>query len=492
MTHFLDASLVDWSRAQFALTAMYHWLFVPLTIGLGLLVAILETIYCRTGSELWLRVTKFWMRLFGVNFAIGVATGIILEFEFGTNWSNYSWLVGDIFGAPLAIEGVVAFFMETTFIAVMFFGWRRVSRGFHLAATWLTSIGTMISAWWILCANAWMQHPVGMTLNAATMRFEMTSFLDVALSPWAVVKFSHTVLSGWMTGAVFMAGVSAWLILRRRSVAEAKASIGVAAVFGLLATLGVALTGDVSGTTVARDQPMKLAAFEGLERGAAPAPFSIVPGVEVPGLLSVLATHDANAFVPGMLDILDGGYTLPDGTPALSAEAKMREGRRAVTALAATRAAKDEATHAASLREFEATRQYFGYGHVQDARELLPPATVLYWAFRLMTGLGAAFIAMFAALLWLRHKDWLERWPWLLAAVACSVPLVYVAGQAGWVCAELGRQPWAIQDLLPLSAAVSALPTAGVQLTFFLFAALFTLLLVAEIRIMLGIIRKGM
>ena len=243
--------VVDWSRAQFAMTAIYHWLFVPLTLGLGFICAIMETIYYRTGNEFWKRTVKFWMRIFGINFAIGVATGIILEFEFGTNWSNYSHFVGDIFGAPLAIEGIMAFFMESTFIAIMFFGWNKVSKGFHLASTWLTAIGANLSALWILVANAWMQYPVGMAFNPETVRNEMVDFAAVALSPMAVAKFFHTVLSGWVLGAVFVVGVSCWYLLRKREIEFAKASIKVAAAFGLAASLIVAWTGDISGVQVA-------------------------------------------------------------------------------------------------------------------------------------------------------------------------------------------------------------------------------------------------
>lgn len=500
MTHLLlDASLAEWSRAQFALTAMYHWLFVPLTLGLGVVVAIVESLWRATGRDVWQRATRFWMKLFGVNFAIGVATGIILEFEFGTNWSNYAWTVGDIFGAPLAIEGIVAFFLETTMIAVMFFGWGKVSPRFHLTATWLTAIGAMLSAWWILVANAWMQHPVGTVFNPDTARCEMTSFLAVAVSPVAVVKFLHTVVSGWLTGAVFVAGVSAWLLLKGRSTAEAKASMGVAAAFGLFAALALALTGDLSATTVARTQPMKLAAFEGLERGSSRAPLSIVPGVEVPGMLTLLATHQWEAFVPGTQDIIDGGYTQPDGTTALSAKEKMARGRDALDALAimhssakkGTPTSSSDSARAAARQRFEANAQYFGYGHITDSQALVPPVAPLFWAFRVMVGLGALFIALFAVLLWLRRSDRLTRFPWLLRVTVATIPLAYLCGQAGWLCAELGRQPWAIQNLLPVSASLSAVPSGNVVLTTCLFAALFTLLLVAEIRIMCGIIRKG-
>lgn len=267
MIESIDTSLVEWSRAQFALTAMYHWLFVPLTLGLGVIVAITETIYYTTGNEAWKRLTKFWMKLFGVNFAIGIATGLIMEFEFGTNWSNYSWFVGDIFGAPLAIEAILAFFLEATFIAIMFFGWEKVSKGAHLTATWLTAIGAILSALWILIANAWMQHPVGMTFNPDTVRNEMTDFWAVVLSPVALNKFIHTVLSGWIVAALFVLGISSWFLIKKREIDFALKSVKVAAIFGLVASILTVWTGDGSAYQVAQKQPMKLAAMEGLYEG---------------------------------------------------------------------------------------------------------------------------------------------------------------------------------------------------------------------------------
>ena len=263
----IDPDVVNWSRAQFALTAIYHWLFVPLTLGLALIMAIMETYYYRTGEEFWKKTARFWQRLFGINFAMGVATGIILEFEFGTNWSNYSWFVGDIFGAPLAIEGMLAFFMESTFVAVMFFGWKKVSRGFHLASTWLTGIGATISAWWILVANAWMQNPVGCEFNPDTMRNEMTSFWEVALSPMAVNKFTHTITSAWFLGAAFCVGVSCWYLLKKRHVEFARKSLKIGATVGLVSSLLTAMVGDESAYLVAKHQPMKLAAMEALYEG---------------------------------------------------------------------------------------------------------------------------------------------------------------------------------------------------------------------------------
>ena len=307
-------NVVDWSRAQFALTAIYHWLFVPLTLGLGIIVAVMETIYFKTKSEKWLATTKFWMTIFGVNFAIGVATGIILEFEFGTNWSNYSWFVGDIFGAPLAVEGILAFFMESTFIAVMFFGWKKVSPKFHLAATWLTAIGASLSALWILVANAWMQYPTGCEFNPATMRNEMTSFAAVALSPMAMSKFFHTVLSAWALGGVFVCGVCGWMMLKKRNIDHCWRSLKVGAWVGVIGIVLTMVTGDTSAVTVAKYQPMKLAAMEGLYKGnqdQAIVAFGILNpskqafddqdpylfDISIPYGLSFLATHDFHAFV---------------------------------------------------------------------------------------------------------------------------------------------------------------------------------------------------
>ena len=305
-------TLVDWSRLQFALTAGYHWIFVPLTLGLAVIMATMETLYVVKRDEFWKQTAKFWMKLFGINFAVGIATGIILEFEFGTNWSNYSWFVGDIFGAPLAIEGIFAFFMEATFFAIMYFGWNKVSKKTHLVATWLTGIGAAISAVWILVANSWMQHPVGMEFNPDTVRHEMVDFWALVLNPVAISKFFHSVFSGWMTGAIFVIGLSSWYLLKKRETRFALASIRVAAVVGVVGTVALMASGDSSGIHVAKYQPMKLAAAEGLQDGGPQAPFSIVPGVEVPGMLSMLATHDFNGYVPGINDILNG-YTDSEG-----------------------------------------------------------------------------------------------------------------------------------------------------------------------------------
>ena len=509
---------VDWSRAQFALTAIYHWLFVPLTLGLGILCAIMETIYYRTGNEFWKRVTKFWLRLFGINFAIGVATGIILEFEFGTNWSNYSHFVGDIFGAPLAIEGIMAFFMESTFIAVVFFGWNKVSKGFHLASTWLTAIGANISALWILVANSWMQYPVGCTFNLETVRNEMTSFWDVLLSPVAINKFSHTVTSSFLLAAIFVIGVSSWYLLKKRETELAKKSILLASAFGFVFSIVAALTGDRSGAIIAEVQPMKLAAMEALYDGKEGAPLTVVGlmkpeaertnnedafyfKIEIPKMLSIMSYRDANAYVAGINDLVNGN---PDRGIMSTAE-KIERGRVAITELARYREAKrtgDSETIAEITTKFDPETAegkeflsqyfaYFGYGYLDSPQDTVPNVPLLFWMFRIMVGLGTFFIALCAVMLWLAYKDRLERWPLLLWVAVFSIPLAYLASQAGWCVAEVGRQPWVIQNLMPTSIAASQIGSGAVITTFFIFLALFSVLLAAELRIMFKQISIG-
>ena len=488
----VESALVNWSRLQFAMTAGYHWLFVPLTLGLAVIMAIMETIYVATGDEFWKKTSKFWMKIFGINFAVGIATGIILEFEFGTNFSNYSWFVGDIFGAPLAIEGILAFFMEATFFAVMFFGWEKVSKRTHLVATWMTGIGAAISAIWILVANSWMQHPVGMEFNPDTVRHEMFDFWALVLNPVAISKFFHSVFSGWMTGAIFAIGVSCWYLLKKREERFALASIRVSAIVGIVGTFAVMFSGDSSAVHVAEYQPMKLAAAEGLENGGERAPFSIVPGVEVPGVLSVLATHDINGYVPGINNLLDG-YTTPSGEVMPSAEEKIERGKRAIEAFGEYRALSDSdpAAAAEARAVLDDNIDYFGYGYIDSREELVPPVGLVYWAFRVMVGLGGALLLLMGVVLWANYKKRLASMTWLQWAALLSIPLVYIAGQAGWIVAEVGRQPWVIEGLLPVKAAVSSVSVAAVQTTFFIFVAIFTLFLAIELRILMKAIKKG-
>ena len=536
----IDAGTIDWSRAQFALTAIYHWLFVPLTLGLAVIMGIVETKYYRTKDEFWKTAAKFWQKLFGVNFAMGVATGIILEFEFGTNWSNYSWFVGDIFGAPLAVEGIVAFFMESTFVAVMFFGWKKVSPGFHLASTWLTGLGATISAWLILVANAWMQYPVGCEFNPDTMRNEMVSFAEVALSPFAIDKFCHTVISSWIVGAVFCVAVCCWYLMKNRHTKLATESMKIGMWVGLIAALLAGATGHKSAQSVGEVQPMKLAAMEALYNGGTDQGLTAIAWVnpfcqpdyaneeaaplrlEMPYALSFMATNDIHGYVPGINDILNG-YTKPDGTKEPSVDEKIARGKKAIEALAAYRQAKsassdDGSTAAYQLGILKENMQYFGYGYIKDKNDIVPYIPVNFWAFRIMVGLGCVFILYFLVLLLLiydipflsvftrrllasigilpetmadapRRLTGLPSWHYW-AAIAL-VPLAYIASECGWLVAEFGRQPWTIQDMLPTWAAVSDLNAGSVAFTFILFLILFTTMLAVEINILLKQISKG-
>jgi len=455
-------------------------------------MAVMETIYVIRKVDFWKHAARFWMKIFGINFALGVATGIILEFEFGTNFSNYSWFVGDIFGAPLAIEGIFAFFIEATFIAVMLFGWGRVSKGFHLASTWLTAFGASLSALWILIANGWMQHPVGMVFNPDTVRNEMVDFWAVVSNPVAVSKFFHSVLCGWMTGAVVVIGISSWYLLRRREQRFALGSIRVAAVVGIVGTVALMFSGDRSAVHVAEYQPMKLAAAEGLQRGGARAPFSIVPGIEIPGMLSFLATGDFDGHVPGIQDILDG-YVDGNGTRHPSATEMMARGDTALSAFRTYREAKgsDPELAAAARTTLMENAGYFGYGYISSEEELVPPVGLVYWAFRVMVGLGCFLLLVMILAFYYVRRETLEKNRWFLWICVLSIPLVYLSGQAGWIVAEVGRQPWAIQGLLPVKAGVSSVSVGAVQTTFFLFLGIFTLFLAIEIRILIRTIRKG-
>lgn len=487
--------VVTWSRIQFAMTAAYHWLFVPLTLGLALVMAVMETIYVVRKDEFWKKAARFWMKLFAVNFAVGIATGIILEFEFGTNWSNYSWFVGDMFGAPLAIEGILAFFMEATFFAVMFFGWDKVSKRFHLASTWLTGIGATISAYWILVANGWMQNPVGTTFNPDTVRSEMASvsaFWEVISNPVAVSKFCHSVTSGWVTGGIFVVGVSSWYLLKGRHRKFALSSIIVGGLVGLVGSGAVMLSGDSSGVHAAEFQPMKLAAAEGLRDGGRGAAFTIVPGIKVPKMLSILATHELDGYVPGINDIING-YTDNDGNVVPSVSEKIRMGRESLDALAKYRSLKDTdpVAAAAARAEMEENVQYMGYGHLEKPEDVIPPVGVVFWAFRFMVGLGMLMALVLLLTLLFAWKDKLAGKRWLLWIAIICIPLVYICGQCGWIVAEVGRQPWTIQGLLPINVAISSLSAVAVKTTFFVFLAVFALFLAIEIRIMLGAIRKG-
>lgn len=499
--------LVDWSRAQFALTALYHWLFVPLTLGLTFIVAIMESIYVKTGDEKWKKTTKYWMGLLAINFAIGLATGIIMEFEFGTNWSNYSWIVGDIFGAPLAIEGLMAFFMESTFFAVMFFGWDKVSKKMHLTSTWLVAIGSNLSALWILIANGWMQHPVGMKFNPDTARNEMQNFWEVIFNPNAVSKFLHAISSGYVLASLFVLGISAWYLLKKRDVQFAKRSIIVASSFGLIASIYLITTGDDSARQVALTQPMKLAAMEGLydgEKRAGIVAFGVLNtkkeigddldpfhfSFQIPDALSILAYHDLNAFVPGIDDLMQGSKK----HNIMSIPEKMKKGKIAVAALGAYKKFKKEGNMpeaSKALKTFEANEAYMGYGYLKKPSDAVPDVALSFYSFHTMVGLGTWFFVLFLLTLYYSMTNVIDNKKWLLYLSVATIPLGYVAQETGWIAAEVGRQPWAIQDILPVGMATSNVAATSVMITFWLFAILFTGLLIAEIKIMLKQIKIG-
>jgi cytochrome bd ubiquinol oxidase subunit I len=503
----IDLNMVNWARAQFALTAMYHWLFVPLTLGLSFLCAFFESIYVRTGKEEWKAITKFWMTLFGINFAIGVATGIILEFEFGTNWSNYSWMVGDIFGAPLAIEGIFAFFLEATFFAVMFFGWNRVSKKFHLFSTWMVAIGSNLSAVWILVANAWMQNPVGMAFNPATTRFEMVSFSEVIFNPVAVAKFTHTSSSGFLYASLFVLTVSSWYLIKGKHLEMAKKSIIVASVFGMISSVFVAYSGDQSAFDVAQKQPMKLAAMEGLYQGETSAGISLFgllngekePGddqdtfyfnIKFPFVLSYLANRSIDSFVPGIDDLVYGNKD----EAIESVDSKIKKGKQALQDLARFKVAskkKDNQLANAALVDFKKNEAYLGYGYLNKPEEVVPPVSLTYYSFRVMFILGSLFPVIFALFLFFTMKNTITEKKWLLPIGLISGLLGILASQAGWVVAEVGRQPWVIQDMMPVGVATTDLAAENIQITFALFFIVFTLLLIAEIKIMLKQISIG-
>jgi cytochrome bd ubiquinol oxidase subunit I len=507
MLETIDMALVNWSRLQFAMTAIIHWLFIPITIGTTYIIAIAQTIHVKTGDPHWEKVAKFWAKLFGINFAIGVGTGIILGLEFGTNWSNYSWISGDIFGAPLAAEGIMAFFLESTFIAVMFFGWGKVSKKFHLVSCYLVAFGASLSALWILVANAWMNYPVGMVFNPDTARHEMIDFWSILFSPFAINKFLHTITSGFVISSFFVIAVSGWYILKGRNLLLAKRSMVIASVFGLLSSIFLAATGDGSAYNVAQHQPAKLAAMEGLyngTEGAGLVAFGILnPGkkvgdniddfvvkIEIPKMLSILGYRDANAFVPGANDLVYGNPK----EKILSATQKMERGRIALDALASYKASQktnDTEEMERSLSIFKENYYYMGYGNLMNPESIIPNVPFIFYSFRLMVILGFSFIAIAGLFLYLAVTNRLEQQRWLLWLGIWSFPLAMLASMAGWIVAEVGRQPWTIQGLLPTMVSTSNINANAVILTFWMFLALLSILVIAEVRIMLLAIRKG-
>ncbi|WP_366554770.1 cytochrome ubiquinol oxidase subunit I [Aquibaculum sediminis] len=501
----IDMDVVALSRLQFALTAMYHFLFVPLTLGLSLIMAIMESVYVMTGREVWRRMTLFWGTLFGINFAMGVATGIVMEFQFGMNWSYYSHYVGDIFGAPLAIEGLMAFFLEATFIGLFFFGWDRLSKLGHLTVTWLVALGANFSALWILIANGWMQYPVGATFNPDTMRMEIEDFIAVIFNPVAQAKFVHTVSAGYVTGAIFVMSVSAYFLLRGRHQAMARRSMAVASSFGLAAALSVVVLGDESGYVTTEHQKMKIAAMEGMwHTEDAPAPFTIfaLPDqetqsnryeVQVPFALGLIATRSFTQELPGIVDLVD------------RAEDQVRSGLVGYQAMLDLRAdAENEAArellaeHWADLgyalllkRYREDILEANDEEIAQAALDTVPHIAPIFWSFRLMVALGFYFIAFFAVAFWFSSRGAFERNRWFLHIALWSLPLPWLAVELGWFVAEYGRQPWIIEGVLPTFYAVSDLSVWDLVATITGFVTFYTLLAIVDVWLLLRYIRKG-
>ena len=497
--------VVDLSRLQFALTAMYHFIFVPLTLGLSMILAIMESVYVMTGREIWRDMTKFWGVLFGINFAMGVATGITMEFQFGTNWAYYAHYVGDIFGAPLAIEGLMAFFLEATFIGLFFFGWDRLSKVGHLVVTWLVAAGSSFSALWILIANGWMQNPVGSRFNVETLRMEVESFGEVIFNHVAQAKFVHTISAGYVTGAVFVLAVSAFYLLRGRNVAFAKRSMTVAASFGLAASLSVVILGDESGYIATEHQQMKLAAMEGMwETEEAPAPFTLfgLPSmedrethakIEVPWALGIIATRSIDTEVLGILDLVE------------RAKRRIGQGMRAYAAMKELRAKPGQPAQEAILA---ANGKYLGYGLLlkkytddpssatpeqveQAAWDTVPDVPVLFWSFRIMVGLGFFFILLFAVAFYLASKRRLETARPFLWVALLALPAPWIAAQLGWIVAEYGRQPWVIEGILPTFLGVSSISTGQVWFSLTGFVIFYTVLFVVDVFLMVKYVRLG-
>lgn len=501
----IDQTVVELSRLQFALTAMYHFLFVPLTLGLSILMAIMESIYVMTGRDVWRRMTLFWGILFGINFAMGVATGIVMEFQFGMNWAYYSHYVGDIFGAPLAIEGLMAFFLEATFIGLFFFGWNKLGKVQHLVITWLVALGANFSALWILVANGWMQNPVGAVFNPDTMRMEIVDFVAVIFNPVAQAKFVHTVSAGYVTGAVFVMSISAFYLLRGKHIEFARRSIAVAASFGLAAALSVVVLGDESGYAATEHQKMKLAAIEGMwHTEKAPAPFTAfgIPHqdaqensyeLKIPYLMGLIATRSLSGEVPGIIELVE------------RAEHRVRGGQLAYAALQRIHADRDDM----QAREvFDAHWADLGHGLLlkryredildatpqeisQAALDTVPRVAPLFWTFRVMAGIGFYFIAFFALAFWwvTNGKLWEKRW--FLRLALWTLPLPWIASECGWFVAEYGRQPWAVEGVLPTFYAASGLALRDILITLTGFVLVYTALIVVEVKLMLRSIRKG-
>jgi len=497
--------LVELSRLQFAITALYHFLFVPLTLGLSVLLGIMETVYVMTGRPIWRELTKFWGMLFGINFAMGVATGITMEFQFGTNWAYYSHYVGDVFGVPLALEGLMAFFLEATFVGLFFFGWERLSKVQHLGATWALALGTNLSALWILIANGWMQYPVGARFNVDTMRMEVTDFSAVLFNPVAQSKFVHTVSAGYVTGSIFVLAISAWYLMRGRHVEFAKRSMTVAASFGLASALCVIVLGDESGYTAGVNQKMKIAAIEAMwNTEPAPASFTLFgfpdlkthtthARIAIPWVLGLIATRSIDTPVPGMNQLVDlAAQRIRNGLVAYDALSVLKNHPGDAPSRATLEAHDADLGYALLLKQVRPDIQNATPADiVRAAQSTVPDVPVLFWAFRFMVGLGFWFLLLFAVAFWLSAKRRLDSSRVFLAAAALSLPLPWVAAELGWIVAEYGRQPWVIEDVLPTALGVSSIEAGNVVFSLIGFALFYSALLAVDLYLLNKYIRLG-
>ncbi len=501
----IDMTLVDLSRIQFAATVMYHFLFVPLTLGLSFLLAIMETVYVLTGRDIWRRMTIFWGGLFAINFALGVATGVVMEFQFGMNWAYYSQYVGDIFGAPLAIEGLMAFFLEATFVGLFFFGWDRLSRGGHLIVTWLVAIGSNFSALWILIANGWMQNPVGARFNPDTMRMELSDFGEVIFNAVAQAKFVHTVSAGYIMGSVFVMGISAWYMLRQRHVELAKRSMIVAASFGLLASLSATVLGDESGYLTSEHQKMKMAALEAMwDTEPAPAGFNLfaIPDqknktnyleIQIPYVMGIIGTRSLDTPILGINQLVERAKGLvQEGLIAYNAVQALKQNPQDTQARADIDKYSQNMGYALLLKQFmDDISQATEADIAKAAESTVPVIFPIFWSFRLMVAIGFYFIAFFAVAFWLATKKRLDSSPRFWKVALWTIPLPYIAVEAGWFVAEFGRQPWVIEGALPTFYAVSGLTVSDLVISLSLYVILYTVLLIIGIKLMLRAIRQG-
>ncbi len=498
---------VDLSRLQFGITALYHFLFVPLTLGLSWLLVIMESVYVMTGKQIYKDMTQFWGKLFAINFVMGVTTGLTMEFQFGTNWSYYSHYVGDIFGVPLAVEGLAAFFLESTFVGLFFFGWNRLSKGQHLITTFFVALGSNLSALWILVANGWMQNPVGAEFNYETMRMELTSLFLVIFNPVAQVKFVHTVSAGYVTASTFVLGISSWYLIRRRDVDFALRSFAIAAGFGLASTLCVLVLGDESGYTTGEVQQIKLAAIEAeWDTAPAPAPFTLfgMPNqkeertdyaIRIPYLMGIIATRSIDEPVIGLKDHIGRAEVrIRNGMLAYAALQKMKEGTADTQTRDVFDAHKDDLGYGLLVKQFapnvvDATPEQIEAA----AKSAIPPVAPVFWSFRLMVGLGILFLVTFVLAFWFCAQRSLLKpsRAWFLRWAVWAIPLPWIAAEFGWVVAELGRQPWTIAEVLPTRLSASSLAPGDVMLSIGGFVVFYTALFIIEIMLMFKYARLG-